>query len=199
MPVVRKWIERIVASIIAAVLSPLMLVIATSAAFLIGRPILFRQDRAGLGGKPFKLVKFRTMSDARDTNGKLLPDFERLTSFGQWLRRTSLDELPEFFNIIHGDMAFVGPRPLPIEYMVRYSDFERSRLDVLPGLTGWAQINGRNTVDWDERLALDAWYVTHKSLRLDLKILFATVRVVLRREGINFSDGTTMDELRPPN
>ena len=194
----REWTERSIAAIILVVISPLLLVIAASVALTIGRPILFSQERAGRGGRPFKLVKFRTMHELRNLNGRLLPDSHRLTAFGRWLRRTSIDELPELVNIARGEMAFVGPRPLPMVYVDRYSEIERSRLDVLPGLTGWAQVNGRNAIDWDDRLALDVWYVAHRSLLLDLKILLVTIRVVLLREGINAEDSATMNELRPP-
>lgn len=195
----KQWVERLLAVIVLAVISPLLLVMAASVAIKMGRPVLFFQERAGRGGRPFKLVKFRTMSETRDLNGNLLPDHERLSTFGRRLRKTSFDELPQLFNIARGDMAFVGPRPLPLVYVDRYSESERSRLDVLPGLTGWAQVNGRNTVDWEDRLALDVWYVAHRSLLLDLKILLATIRVALTGGGINAKDSATMNELRPPN
>ena len=194
----RKWIERFIAAIVLAVISPLLLIIAASIASTMGWPVLFTQERAGRGGTAFKLIKFRTMHESRSLNGELLPDSDRLTAFGRWLRNTSLDELPELLNIARGEMAFVGPRPLPIAYVERYSESERLRLDVLPGLTGWAQVNGRNAVEWDTRLALDVWYVAHRSLYLDLKILLATVRAVLLREGINAQNGAAMNELRPP-
>ena len=194
----RKWIERFLAAIVLAVISPLLLIIAASIASTMGWPVLFTQERAGRGGTAFKLIKFRTMHESLSLNGELLPDSDRLTAFGRWLRNTSLDELPELLNIARGEMAFVGPRPLPIAYVERYSESERLRLDVLPGLTGWAQVKGRNAVEWDTRLALDVWYVSHQSLLLDLKILLATIRIVLLRVGINAKDSATMKELRPP-
>lgn len=194
----RNWTERFFATIVLVTLSPLLLVVAATVAFTMGRPVLFRQERAGLGGKTFTLLKFRTMDESRNRNGQLLSDADRLTTVGRWLRKTSIDELPEFVNVARGEMAFVGPRPLPTTYVDRYFDDEHSRLDVLPGLTGWAQVNGRNDVDWDDRLALDVWYVEHRSVLLDLRIVLATIPVVLTRKGINGKDRATMNELRPP-
>lgn len=161
----------------------------------LGSPVLFRQTRPGLDGLPFKLIKFRTMTDDRDAEGVLLPDAERLTSFGRLLRATSLDELPELWNVLRGDMSLVGPRPLLMRYLPYYTDRERMRHRVRPGLTGWAQLQGRNTVSWDERLALDVWYVENRTMMLDFKILLQTVGVVLKREGVVIDPGAVMKDL----
>ena len=191
--------SRLLAAVAFVVLSPVMAVIAVLVRVRLGAPVLFRQERAGVGGRPFTILKFRTMTDARDpATGALLPDEQRLTPFGRMLRSTSLDELPELWNVVRGDMALVGPRPLPVRYLERYTDEERRRHDVRPGLTGWAQVHGRNAVGWDERLALDVWYVEHRSVWLDLRILLRTASLVLRRHGINEEGSATMQELRPP-
>ena len=157
-----------------------------------GRPVLFSQERPGLGGRPFRLYKFRTMRHAVDADGRLLPDADRLTPLGRFLRATSLDELPELVNVLRGDMSLVGPRPLLLEYLDRYSAEQKRRHDVRPGLTGLAQVRGRNAQTWEERLALDVWYVDHWSLRLDLRIIGRTVLQVLRREGISHGTHATM-------
>ena len=149
-----------------------------------GSPVLFSQVRPGLSGKPFKMIKFRTMKDAVDAEGKPLPDSERLTPFGQFLRSSSLDELPELWNVLKGDMSLVGPRPLLMAYLPLYSPEQYRRHEALPGITGWAQINGRNSLGWDEKFKLDVWYVDNQSLWLDIKILFMTVKKVLARDGI---------------
>lgn len=159
-----------------------------------GRPVLFRQRRPGRGGRPFGMVKFRTMSDARDAEGRLLPDGERLTLVGRFLRATSLDELPELWNVLVGDMSLVGPRPLLMAYLDRYTPEQARRHDVKPGVTGWAQINGRNAISWDEKFALDTWYVDNRSLWLDMRILYATVMQVVRRKDINSAEAATMPE-----
>jgi sugar transferase EpsL len=177
--------------------SPLIALVAVLVRCRIGFPVLFRQKRAGLSGKPFTLLKFRTMTDVRDIRGRLLPDAARLTRFGTFLRATSLDELPTLMNVFRGDMSLVGPRPLPLEYVPRYSPAQRRRLEVLPGITGWAQVNGRNALSWEEKLALDVWYVGHQSLLLDLRILLRTIRCVLRREGITHQGFATAPEFRP--
>ncbi|NBW48608.1 MAG: sugar transferase [Betaproteobacteria bacterium] len=155
-------------------------------------PVLFRQLRPGLQGRPFMMVKFRTMTDARDAGGALLPDAQRLTKFGRFLRASSLDELPELWNVLRGEMSLVGPRPLLMEYLPLYSPEQARRHEVRPGITGWAQINGRNAVSWDQRFLLDVWYVEHRSLWLDLKILWLTGRKVLVREGISAQGDATM-------
>lgn len=179
-------------------LSPLIAAVAAMVAVKLGRPVLFRQRRPGLGGKPFEILKFRTMTDARAADGSLLPDHERLPPFGRWLRATSLDELPELWNVVRGDMSLVGPRPLLMQYLERYSPSQARRHEVRPGLTGWAQINGRNAIGWDEKLALDVWYVDNRSLRLDLKILAATLLAVAGRRGIAADGFATMPEFTGP-
>lgn len=163
---------------------PVMGLVALLVAIRLGRPVFFTQTRPGRWGRPFGLIKFRTMTDARDGRGKLLPDAERLTPFGRRLRSTSLDELPELWNVLRGDMSLVGPRPLLMHYLEAYTSEEARRHEVRPGITGWAQVNGRNAVEWDRKLALDVWYVDHRSLWLDLKILGLTVWAVLSRKGI---------------
>ena len=158
----------------------------------LGRPAFFRQVRPGLHGRPFQMVKFRTMTDARGPDGALLPDAERLTPFGRFLRASSLDELPELWNVLKGDMSLVGPRPLLMEYLPLYTPEQARRHAVRPGITGWAQVNGRNALSWEEKFALDVWYVDHQSLALDISILWRTVRKVLVREGISTAGEATM-------
>ncbi|MHB1295987.1 MAG: sugar transferase [Anaerolineae bacterium] len=175
-------------------LAPVLGVLAAVVAVVLGRPVLFRQQRPGLGGRPFELLKYRTMTDARDAQGCLLPDAQRLTRLGCFLRATSLDELPELWNVLRGEMSLVGPRPLLMRYLPRYTPEQARRHEVPPGMTGWAQVNGRNTLSWDDKFALDVWYVQHCSLRLDLKILFLTAWKVLRREGISQAGEATMRE-----
>lgn len=177
-------------------LSPLALLAVAVIGVLIrarlGRPVMFAQQRPGLHGRAFTMYKFRTMTDARDATGVLRPDAERLTPFGRWLRATSLDELPELWNVVKGEMSLVGPRPLLMEYLPLYSPAQARRHEVRPGLTGWAQINGRNAIGWAERLRMDAWYVDHRSVWLDAKILCLTVQRVSRREGITSAGEATM-------
>jgi lipopolysaccharide/colanic/teichoic acid biosynthesis glycosyltransferase/glycosyltransferase involved in cell wall biosynthesis len=196
----RKRISRamdITVSILAlALLSPVMVLVAAAIWLFMGKPILFGQSRPGLRGHPFILLKFRTMTSARDTQGRLLPDGERITSLGRWLRRTSLDELPQLFNVLRGDMALVGPRPLLMSYLERYTPTQVRRHEVKPGITGWAQINGRNGLTWEEKFELDLWYVNHQSLWLDLKILAKTVWKTLTGEGISQPGHATMEEFR---
>lgn len=174
--------------------SPVMAAIALALWLSEGRPVLFRQPRGGLHGQIFSIYKFRTMREAFDTTGNLLPDAQRISRFGKFLRATSLDELPELFNILSGDMSLVGPRPLMAQYLERYSPRQMRRHEVLPGLTGWAQINGRNALTWEERFELDIWYVDHWSFWLDVKILALTVFKVIRREGISEPGQATMTE-----
>lgn len=173
-------------------LSPVFLVVALLVRQKHGSPILFTQVRPGIGGKPFKMMKFRTMTDARDVNGELLPDDVRLTKFGSFLRSTSLDELPELINAFKGDMSLVGPRPLLMDYLPLYSERQARRHEVRPGITGWAQINGRNALSWEKKFELDVWYVENRSLWLDTKILLKTVLKVVRRDGISHGDEATM-------
>ena len=160
----------------------------------LGNPVFFRQTRPGLHGRPFQMVKFRTMTDARGPDDQLLPDADRLTPFGRFLRASSLDELPELWNVLKGDMSLVGPRPLLMEYLPLYSAEQSRRHEARPGITGWAQVNGRNALSWDEKFKLDVWYVDHRSLWLDIKILWLTVRKVLVREGISAAGEATMSK-----
>ncbi|EJM58682.1 sugar transferase [Pseudomonas sp. GM48] len=183
----------IVASVAGLIiLSPVIAVVAYLIRKRLGSPILFRQVRPGLGGKPFEMVKFRTMRDALDANGNPLPDSERMTDFGRFLRSSSLDELPELWNVIKGDMSLVGPRPLLMEYLPLYDEVQVRRHDARPGVTGWAQINGRNALSWEEKFKLDVWYVDNQSLWLDLKIIFLTIKKVLIRDGISAEGEVTM-------
>jgi len=190
-----KRVFDISLSLIAGILvSPLLLMIAVFLALDGSGPILFRQQRAGFSGRPFQIYKFRTMNSQHDAEGRLLPDEKRLTRLGCILRETSLDELPELFNVLKGDMSLVGPRPLYMKYLPFYSEREKLRHSVKPGITGWAQIHGRNYLPWNERLELDAWYVDHASLWLDIQILFKTIYVVLAREGVSVDpDAVEMD------
>ena len=166
------------------ILSPVLLLAALMVRLSLGKPVLFRQERPGLQRKPFTLFKFRTMTDARDSRGQLLPDGQRLTPIGRLLRNTSMDELPELFNVLRGDMSLVGPRPLLMRYLPWFTVEENRRFRIKPGITGWAQVNGRNFLSWDERLAMDVWYVDNWSPSLDVKILFMTVAKVFTREGL---------------
>ena len=175
------------------ILSPVLLITAYLIRKNLGSPVLFRQVRPGKDGRPFEMVKFRSMRDAIDQNGKPLPDNERLTPFGKTLRSTSLDELPELWNVLKGDMSLVGPRPLLMEYLPHYNKEQYRRPDVRPGVTGWAQVNGRNAISWEEKFKLDVWYVDNRSLWLDLKILFLTVKKVFIREGIAAEGEATMN------
>jgi sugar transferase EpsL len=175
-------------------LSPTLTVVSALVRLKLGRPVLFKQQRAGFGGRPIIVYKFRTMTEAADATGKRLSDADRLTPFGSFLRSTSADELPELLNVLKGEMSLVGPRPLPTEYLSRYTPEQMRRHDVPPGITGWAQINGRNAVGWPDRFALDVWYVDHRSMSLDLRILALTVLKVLRREGISQPGRATSDK-----
>jgi len=177
-------------------LAPLLLLTALVVRVGLGSPVLFRQVRPGLRGRPFTMYKFRTMRDLRDRAGALRPSVERLTPLGRWLRSTSLDELPELFNVLRGDMSLVGPRPLLLKYLERYTPEQARRHDVKPGITGWAQVNGRNALSWEERFALDVWYVEHASVWLDLRILGLTLARVVRREGISPAHRAIMEEFR---
>jgi len=173
-------------------LAPVMIVVAWLVKRKLGSPVLFSQVRPGLNAKPFTMVKFRTMRDAVDSDGKPLPDSMRMTRFGSFLRSSSLDELPGLFNVLKGDMSLVGPRPLLMEYLPLYSSEQYRRHHVKPGVTGWAQVNGRNSVSWEEKFKLDVWYVDNSTFRLDIKIIFLTLKKVLVREGINASGEATM-------
>lgn len=192
-----KYIKRIldiISSLLAIIiLSPLLAVTAVLVKTKLGSPVLFRQERPGKDEKIFTLMKFRTMTDERDENGELLPDEVRLTKFGKFLRSTSIDELPELFNILKGDMSVIGPRPLLVEYIPRYNEHQHRRHEVRPGLSGWAQVNGRNTVSWEDKFDMDVHYVDNYSFAMDVKILFMTVLNVLKREGISSETSATME------
>jgi lipopolysaccharide/colanic/teichoic acid biosynthesis glycosyltransferase len=190
-----KRMFDVVTSLVALLLLlPIMGVVAWRVRLRLGSPVFFVQERPGMNGRPFKMRKFRTMKDERDLAGNLLPDSERLPPFGRWLRATSLDELPELINVLRGDMSLVGPRPLLMEYLPLYSPKQARRHEVRPGITGWAQVNGRNSISWEEKLALDVWYVDHRSFLLDLKILWLTISKVFRAEGISQAGHATTEK-----
>lgn len=192
-----KYIKRIldiISSLLAIIiLAPLLAVTAVLVKTKLGSPVLFKQERPGKDEKIFTLMKFRTMTDERDENGELLPDEVRLTKFGKFLRSTSIDELPELFNILKGDMSVIGPRPLLVEYIPRYNEHQHRRHEVRPGLSGWAQVNGRNSISWEEKFDLDVEYVDNYSFAMDVKILFMTVLNVLKKEGISSETSATME------
>jgi lipopolysaccharide/colanic/teichoic acid biosynthesis glycosyltransferase len=192
--IIKRSLDIIIAGLGLLILSPLLIVISLVILIQIGRPVLFIKMRPGLNGKPFYMYKFRTMTDETDEQGNLLPDELRLTRLGKFLRSTSLDELPELFNVIKGDMSLVGPRPLLMQYLERYTPEQARRHEVKPGITGWAQINGRNAITWEEKFVLDVWYVDNWSLWLDMKILAMTLVKVFRREGISAEGEATMPE-----
>jgi sugar transferase EpsL len=195
--IVKKVLDRTVAASLLVATAPVLGVAAAAVRASMGGAVFFRQTRVGLHEKTFEIIKLRTMNDARGLDGELLPDEQRLSRLGQFLRTTSIDELPQLLNVVRGDLSLVGPRPLLTKYLERYTQEERRRHDVLPGMTGWAIVNGRNAVDWDERLALDVWYVDHWSLFLDAKILALTARTVLAREGVTPAGRATMPNLPP--
>lgn len=194
MRVVKRLLDIVGALLMLILLFPVLLAIAILIKIKLGSPVIFKQQRAGLYGKPFYLYKFRTMTDERDENGELLPDHLRLTPFGQFLRKFSLDELPQLFNVLKGDLSLVGPRPLLMEYLELYTPEQARRHEVKPGITGWAQVNGRNAISWEEKFKLDVWYVDHQSFWLDLKILFLTMIKVLKSEGISHEGHVTMEK-----
>ena len=190
----KRGFDLAVALVLLVVLSPLLVLVALLVRIFLQSPILFRQRRPGLQGRPFTLLKFRTMTDARDEEGELLPDEQRFTRLGAFLRSTSLDEIPSLINIVMGEMSIVGPRPLLMQYLDRYTPEQMRRHEVRPGLTGWAQVHGRNAITWEEKFELDVWYVDHMSLGLDLRILMLTAWKVLKREGINPADMSSTPE-----
>jgi sugar transferase EpsL len=192
----KRVIDVIGASAALVLLSPILAVIAILVRVRMGPPVLFRQQRPGRGGRPFEMTKFRTMTDRRGPDGALLPDAERLTHLGRFLRRTSIDELPELLNVVKGDMSLVGPRPLLTEYLPLYSPAQARRHEVRPGITGWTQVNGRNALTWDEKFALDVWYVDHRSTRLDFEILGKTVSQVFSGHGVSAPGHATMEPFR---
>jgi len=193
-PVIKRAIDITGAAVGLILLSPVMLVAAVIVRMTMGDPVFFRQARPGKDAKPFTLLKFRTMNDQFDAAGMLAPDAERLTRFGKWLRATSIDELPQLWNVLMGDLSLVGPRPLLMRYLPRYSEEQARRHEVKPGITGWAQVNGRNAITWEEKFKLDVWYVDHQNVFLDLRILAMTLSQSLRREGISSSGHVTMPE-----
>jgi lipopolysaccharide/colanic/teichoic acid biosynthesis glycosyltransferase len=190
----KRLLDLFLSIIALIILSPVIALVAFLVAINLGTPVFFKQLRPGYKGKPFYIYKFRTMREAADASGQPLPDHMRLTPFGKFLRSSSLDELPELWNVLKGDMSLVGPRPLRMDYLPRYSAEQSRRHDVLPGITGWAQINGRNAISWDEKFRLDVWYVDHQHIFLDLKILFLTVLKVFKREGISAEGHATMPD-----
>ena len=190
----KRLFDILFALLVLVLLSPVILILALLLWAKQGWPVFFTQERPGLHGRLFRLVKFRTMRDAYDANGRPLPDEQRITGLGRFMRRTSLDELPEFFNVLVGNMSVVGPRPLLVQYLERYSPEQARRHDGLPGVTGWAQVNGRNALTWDEKFRLDVWYVDHRSFRLDLRIILMTIGNVLGQRGISQAGHATMPE-----
>jgi lipopolysaccharide/colanic/teichoic acid biosynthesis glycosyltransferase len=193
---VKRLFDIAAASMALLLLALPLLILALMIRCKLGRPVLFRQMRPGLRGQPFQMIKFRTMTDDRGPDGQLLPDGDRLEAFGRFLRRASLDELPELWNILRGDMSFVGPRPLLIEYLPLFSTEQARRHEVLPGITGWAQVNGRNAISWEEKFRLDVWYVDNQSFWLDLKILFLTIVRVCQRSGVSAEGVATMPKFK---
>jgi len=192
--VIKRLFDIVASTIGLLLLAPVIAAVAFQIRRKLGSPVLFRQVRPGKDGKPFEMIKFRTMRDAVDKDGNLLPDSERMTPFGSFLRSASLDELPELWNVLKGDMSLVGPRPLLMEYLPLYSKEQYRRHDVRPGITGWAQVNGRNAISWEEKFELDVWYVDNRSLWLDLKIIYLTVKKVLVRDGISAEGEVTMSK-----
>ncbi len=190
----KRLIDIYLSSLALILLSPIILVTAIVVALSMGTPVIFKQIRPGYKGKPFTIYKFRTMKDAYDETGKPLPDDQRLTKFGSFMRASSLDELPELLNVLKGEMSLVGPRPLRMDYLARYSAEQAKRHDVMPGVTGWAQINGRNSISWDEKFKLDVWYVKNHSIGLDLKIMALTFLKVFKRENISAEGHVTMPD-----
>ena len=195
-PIIKRIFDFIISLIIFIVFLPFFLIITFLLMLYNGGKPYFFQTRPGKNEKLFKVIKFKTMNEKKDASGNLLPPAQRITPVGRFIRSTSLDEIPQLLNVIKGDMSLVGPRPLRVEYLPHYSAFQARRHNVKPGITGWAQINGRNTVDWDERFKLDVWYVENRSFSLDMKILFLTVYKVIKKDGINQSEQKTMDPFK---
>lgn len=193
---IKRLIDFLMALVAIVVLSPILLVVAILVRIKLGSPVLYKQRRPGLNEKIFTIYKFRTMTDEKDENGELLPDEVRLTKFGQILRSTSLDELPELVNILNGSMAIVGPRPLLVQYLPLYNEHQKKRHNVRPGITGYAQVNGRNSISWEEKFDLDVYYVEHIGVALDLKIFFKTIKTVFVRDGISSENSVTMEDFK---
>lgn len=194
--IIKPFFDRVTAFVVLIVASPLLVLSVALLWFANKGSIWFRQERPGKNGKIFRVLKFKTMTDERDAQGNLLPDDKRLTAIGKFVRKTSLDELPQMINVLKGDMSIVGPRPLLVEYLPLYNQQQRRRHEVKPGITGWAQVNGRNALDWPERFACDVWYVDHISFALDIKILFLTVVKVFKAEGVSSGTSVTMEKFR---
>jgi lipopolysaccharide/colanic/teichoic acid biosynthesis glycosyltransferase len=195
----KRILDFILALLGLIVLSPVFLIISILVATKLCHPVFFTQQRPGQHGKPFNIIKFRTMTNTKDARGNMLPNEQRHTRFGRFLRSTSLDELPELINVLKGKMSIVGPRPLLMQYLPLYNDFQKRRHEVKPGITGWAQVNGRNAISWEEKFEHDVWYVDNMSFMLDLKIIFLTIKSVFKREGINQNGQTTMEPFRGSN
>ena len=193
---IKRLFDIVVAGLALLLMSPVLAVVAICILIFVGSPVIFRQQRPGLAGRPFTILKFRTMTSQRSENGELLPDAQRLTQLGRFLRATSLDELPTLVNVVLGNMSLVGPRPLLMEYLPLYSDEQARRHEVAPGITGWAQVKGRNALSWEEKFQLDVWYVDNHSIWLDLKILWLTLVKVLKREGISHPGDSTMPKFK---
>ncbi|MHA3887687.1 sugar transferase [Stutzerimonas degradans] len=196
IPALKRLFDIFASALGLLLLSPMIAIVAWQIRRKLGSPVLFRQVRPGLDGKPFEMIKFRTMRDAMDAQGNPLPDSERMTPFGQFLRSTSLDELPELWNVLKGDMSLVGPRPLLMEYLPLYSPEQYRRHETRPGVTGWAQVNGRNALSWEDKFKLDVWYVDNRSLWLDIKIIYLTIKKVLMRDGISAEGEVTMSKFQ---
>jgi sugar transferase EpsL len=194
--IMKRFFDLIIATLTLIIASPLMMIVSLLIRWKLGAPVLFKQLRPGLHAKPFFIYKFRTMTDRRDDRGNLLPDDMRLTSLGRFLRKFSLDELPQLLNVVKGDLSLVGPRPLLMEYLPLYTPEQMKRHNVRPGMTGWAQINGRNAISWEEKFALDVWYVDHQNFFLDLKILWMTCIKVVQTEGINQNGHVTIEPFK---
>ena len=192
MNMIKRIFYFVLASVVALIFSPLMIILTLLVLCMLGKPIIFKQQRPGLHAKPFYIYKFRTMNDKKNTHGEFLTDAERITTFGKLLRSTSLDELPSLWNVLKGDMNLVGPRPLLMEYVPLYNAVQARRHDVKPGVTGWAQVNGRNAISWEEKFKLDVWYIDHQSLWLDIKIIILTFKKVFFRDGISAKGEATM-------
>uniref|UniRef100_A0A832DMG7 Sugar transferase n=1 Tax=Ignavibacterium album TaxID=591197 RepID=A0A832DMG7_9BACT len=192
----KRFFDLLISLIALIILSPLYLILSILILVKLGWPVFFTQVRPGKDGKPFRLIKFRSMTNARDEAGNLLPNEQRLTKFGMFLRSTSFDELPELINVLKGDMSFVGPRPLLMEYVPLYNEFQRRRMEVKPGITGWAQVNGRNALTWEQKFELDVWYVDNRTFCLDIKILFLTLYKVIKREGIAHQNDVAMPRFK---
>ena len=193
---IKRTFDILISLLALIILSPVLLLICISLLVIMGMPIFFTQERPGKNGEIFKIIKFRTMLNDKDSNGNFLPDEKRLTKFGVWLRNSSLDELPELLNVLKGDMSIVGPRPLLVEYLPLYSEHQSKRHNVLPGITGWAQINGRNSLSWEEKFNLDVWYVHNHNIILDIKIIFKTFSKVLAKSGIDDDIGVGQDRFK---